>query len=342
MIGTRCRREAIELIDEAVVAGARIAKACEIVGITDRTYRTWKNAGRLEDRRTTCERPTPARALSQEEREAVLKRFCEPDVCDMTPERAVPQLLDQGEYLASASTVRRLLKKADLMTKRNGMRTARPRKGPTSYRATGPNQVWTWDITYFKDARYSGRFFYGYVIVDVFSRYMIAAEVYPADNAEFAREFLRKAFEKHCIHPRQLVLHSDNGASMKAAGTLALLKERGITFSHNRPRVSNDNPYSESLFKTLKYMGRYPGGGFGSIEHCRQWLNDFAIRYNGEHLHSGINYVTPKSRHEGEDVEILRRRKETLEQARAKHPERWIQGKTLNCEPAGEQWLNPE
>lgn len=147
MIGTRCRREIIELIDEAVVAGARTAKACEIGGITERTYRTWKNAGRLEDRRTTCERPTPARVLIREEREAVIKRFCEPDVCDMTPERAVPHLLDQGEYLASASTVRHLLKKADITAGRSGMRTARPRKGPTSYRTTGPNRVRTWDIT---------------------------------------------------------------------------------------------------------------------------------------------------------------------------------------------------
>lgn len=143
------------------------------------------------------------------------------------------------------------------------------------------------------------------MIVDVSSRYMIAAEVYPADMP-------------------------------------ALLKERGIAFSHNRPRVSNDSPYSESLFKTLKYMGHYTGGGFENIEHCRQWLNDFAVRYNGEHLHGGINYVTSKSRHDSEDAEVLHRRKETIERARVEHPERWIQGKTLNCEPAGDQWLNPE
>lgn len=194
-----------------------------------------------------------------------------------------------------------------------------------------------------RDATCPGSFYYGYVVIDIYSRLIVHAEVYPADNAHYATEFLSKAFHKHGIKPRSLVLHSDNGSSMKAAETLALLDEWEVRFSHSRPRVSNDNPYSEAFFKTLKYKGgRYPRQGFRSLEKARDWVNKFVTCYNNDHFHSGIGYVTPQSRFNNEDAEILGKRKRVLEEARKKNPERWINGVVMNCEPAGTQFLNPE
>lgn len=252
-------------------------------------------------------------------------------------------LLDNGEYYGSLSTIYRVMKKQGMTTRRNTVRPSKKRHKPSTFEATGPNQVWSWDITYMRDATCPGSFYYGYVVIDIYSRLIVHAEVYPADNAHYATEFLSKAFHKHGIKPRSLVLHSDNGSSMKAAETLALLDEWEVRFSHSRPRVSNDNPYSEAFFKTLKYKGgRYPRQGFRSLEKARDWVNKFVTCYNNDHFHSGIGYVTPQSRFNNEDAEILGKRKRVLEEARKKNPERWINGVVMNCEPAGTQFLNPE
>ena len=181
-------------------------------------------------------------------------------------------------------------------------------------------------------------------ILDVYSRMVVHFNVYDRDCAEYAQEFLDEAMQLHGITPGKLVVHSDNGASMKASSTLALLETRGVTFSHSRPRVSNDNPYSESLFRTLKYCGsyRYPAGGFEGLTAAREWLAGFVNHYNEDHRHRGIRMVTPGQRLRGEDVEILRRRKETMKKAQSAHPERWISPQLLNCEPVGTVWLNPD
>lgn len=153
---------------------------------------------------------------------------------------------------------------------------------------------------------------------------------------------MNEAFHKHGIRPRSLVVHSDNGASMEANETKALLEEWGIISSHSRPRVSNDNPYSESFFRSLKYTGRYPRKGFESIEAAQQWLEGYLLRYNEQSYHSGVNWVTPKSRFDGTEEAILTARKQVLEQARERHPDRWIRSRVWDCTPSGSQWLNPD
>ena len=253
------RRNAIELINEAVKNGARLSQACRLLNITDRTYRNWKTKGEdggVDGRTTRVQHP--ANALSAEERAALINRLNQPDVVDLSVPQAFRKLIDNGEYYGSERTMYRVLKAAGLNKRRDSTRLPHRRHKPSSYEATGPNQVWTWDITYLRDAKHKAQFFYAYVIVDVYSRFIVHSEVYQSDCAEFAKDFLRNALEKHNIKPQSLVLHSDNGASMKATETLALLESKGVERSHSRPRVSDDNPYSEALFRTLKYTGRLP------------------------------------------------------------------------------------
>lgn len=283
------------------------------------------------------------KALSEEEKQRIIDRMSEPDVVDKSLPQAFISVVDNGEYIGSLSTIYRVMKAAGLNTRRDTVRPPQRRHKPSSFEATGPNQVWTWDITFMRDSTCVNSFFYGYVIIDIYSRVIVHAEVHSADNASLACQFLTNAFNKHGIRPRALVLHSDNGSSMKAAETMAVLQEWGVQFSHSRPRVSNDNPYSEAWFKTLKYQGgRYPKQGFRTLEKAREWMDKFVESYNTEHYHSGINFVTPISRFKGEDVDILNKRKQVIEAARKRHPERWISGKVMNCEPAGSQFLNPD
>ena len=349
MISPQDRRQAVELIDEAIGNGAGLVRACEALGICPKTYHAWKadptgEDGRTKAARATQERKPSPRALSEEERQELVSRYCQPDVRDLSIPQAFYTLLDNREYYGSLRTVYRVMKDANLNAQRTSTRSPQKRSKPTSYLATGPNQVWTWDITYLRDATCSGRFFYAYAIIDIFSRVIVHHAVYPADNSEYAEKFLGEAFKRHHIKPRALVLHSDNGASMKAANVRALLSNEGIEFSHSRPRVSDDNPYSEAFFRTLKYTGevRYPKGGFESIDAANAWLTEYVDTYNGSRYHSGINYVTPNARFTGEDKVILAARRQCIEAAKERHPERWIQGKVMNCEPVGGVWLNPD
>ena len=230
-------------------------QSCEAVGITPRTLQNWRHApdgdGRLDRSNFTSPRQIP-----EDLREQIVDRFCKADVRDLSLTQAFYKLLDENkEYWCSLSTLYRLFRARGLNARRAPTREARRRSKPTAYSAEKPNEVWTWDITYLRSSKYTGRFYYAYVIVDVYSRMVVSARVFEADNADFAVRFLGDAFRRYGIKPGQLVVHSDNGASMKAAPTLALLEKNGITFSHSRPRVSNDNPYSESFFRALKYSG---------------------------------------------------------------------------------------
>ena len=179
-------------------------------------------------------------------------------------------------------------------------------------------------------------------MVDIYSRYLVHYDVFDAETSQNAVRFLSEAMNKHFIQPRCLVLHSDNGAAMKAAETLGLLAVRGVEFSHSRPRVSNDNPYSESLFKTMKYTGHMGKRNYHSLEECQGVLADFARKYNEQWVHSGINNVTPLARFSGSDAAICKARRQVMAKARQQHPERWICGRLRNYEPAGSQWLNSD
>lgn len=318
---------AIKLITETVNQGVRQRLACEVIGISSRTLQYWHSIG-LEDRRQTVKK-TPANKLSEQERKHILDVCNSKEFCSQTPKQIVPALADKAIYLASESSFYRILGDAGQLHHRG--RTARPTttKKPAAYIADGPNQVWSWDITYLASTL-KGVFFYLYLFMDIYSRKIVGWEVYENESSEQAADVLRKTrlTEVLPIH-QEVVLHSDNGSPMKGATMLATMQKLGVVPSFSRPSVSNDNPYSEALFKTLKYTPAYPSKPFKGLDEARQWVLRFVDWYNNCHRHSGIKYVTPAQRHNGGDVTILEQRKRLYEDAKKKHPERWS-GKTRN------------
>lgn len=335
------RRKAVELVNEAVAAGARKHKACAELGISERTAQRWEQDGEITaDKRPTAARPRPANKLGEVERESILDTCHQPEYASLPPSQIVPRLADQGRYLGSESTFYRVLHEADEQHHRGRSRASREPKPLSTHCATAPCQVWTWDITWLP-AAVKGMFFYLYVILDIYSRKIVGWEVYAEESAEHASVLVQRAVLREGCGHTPLVLHSDNGSPMKGATLLETLHKLGITPSYSRPRVSNDNPYSEAAFRTCKYRPEYPAAGFANIEEARQWVLAFVRWYNEEHRHSGIRFVTPAQRHRGEDEAILAQRRMVYEQARARHPERWS-GEIRNWDVVGEVWLNPE
>uniref|UniRef100_UPI0016462A51 DDE-type integrase/transposase/recombinase n=1 Tax=Sporosarcina sp. BP05 TaxID=2758726 RepID=UPI0016462A51 len=219
-------------------------------------------------------------------------------------------------------------------------RSKRPEtKLPESYLATAPNQVWTWDITWLKGP-VRGLYYKLYLIIDLFSRKIVGWEVWGIEDAAHAEVLIKRSIISEKIHGAPLVLHSDNGSPMKAATFQVLLEKLGIQSSYSRPRVSNDNPYSEAIFRTLKYRPEFPYDGFESIENARSWTDRFVHWHTHEHQHSGINFVTPEQRHTGAYIEVLKNRHEIYQLAKQKHPERWS-GSTRNWNPHESVALNP-
>ncbi len=239
---------------------------------------------------------------------------------DMSPKQVVPILADRGEYIGSESTIYRCLKAAKQLKHRE--RSQEPRPRPKSHRADGPGQVWSWDITYLKAAR-RGTFFYLYMIMDVWSRKIVGWAVHGDELAALSSELIARTATEEGIEAGRLVLHSDNGGPMKGATMLATLRDLGIAASFSRPRVSDDNPYSEALFRTVKYRPEYPSRPFGDRAEATAWVAAFVDWYNLEHRHSGIKYVTPQQRHSGADIKLLKARKAVYAAARAKNPTRW-------------------
>ena len=322
MISASDRVVAVELIDEARSNGARLKPACNILNISERTYQRWTQNGKIkEDQRPLIKRPTPKNKLTKEEREELLETINNPEYADLVPSQIVPKLADDGIYIASESTIHRVLKEEEMNTYRNRTKIPVKREPPTHI-AIAPNKVWTWDITWL-NASIKGMYYKLYLIIDMFSRLIVAYEVWETENAEYSGALVRKALLSQNIAGRPLVLHSDNGSPMKAATFLATLEILGVQSSFSRPRVSNDNPYSESMFRTLKYRPQYPFSGFKSLEEARKWVGKFVNWYNLSHLHSGINFITPHQRHYGLDDKIMENRIKIYEAAKAKHPERW-------------------
>lgn len=331
----------VSLINEAVADGARATAACRTLGVAYSSYQKWTQCPNEPDKRTTRVFGPNPRALSPQERQEILDCMNSPDKCDLSLRQAYYTTLVEGRYIGSLSSVYRIFRAAGGVVRRDGTRAPVRRHKPTSFEATGVNQVWSWDITYARDANHAGRFYYIFAVIDIYSRYIVHHDVFTEETAENAVKFLRTAFDKHHIRPRSLVLHSDNGPAMKAAQTLALLEARGVQFSHSRPRVSNDNPYIESVFKTMKYRGSLGRKKFRSPEQAKKAVQKFVDDYNTQWPHSGISNVTPASRFDGLDEEICEKRRVLVEQARQQHPERWISGKVQSFKPAGSQWLNP-
>lgn len=205
--------------------------------------------------------------------------------------------------------------------------------------ATGPNQVWSWDITYLRGP-IKGQFFYLYMIIDIFSRKVIGWRLHERENSFFASELVTKCLAQEKISGEGLILHSDNGSPMKGSTMLATLQKLGVIPSFSRPSMSDDNPYSEALFKTLKYSPHYPTRPFWDYFEAHQWVNQFVRWYNEEHLHSGIKFVTPNSRHAGKDAEILEKRAAVYLTAKQKNPNRW-RNQIRNWTPIDKVYLNP-
>ena len=328
----------MDLIDKAIASGARLKKAADIIGLSARTIIRWRNQDGGQDQRKGPLNP-PANKLSQKERQQILDVANSAPFRDLSPKQIVPKLADQGIYLASESTFYRVLKEHKMLTHRQAFKPAVMNR-PKEHVATGPCQVWSWDITYLQSC-VKGIFFYLYMIVDVWSRKIIAAQVFDKESMGHSSALLAHACMVHGVQPEELVLHSDNGGPMKGATMLATLHKLGVVPSFSRPSVSNDNPYSESLFRTMKYRPEYPSRPFDNIEQAQAWVDEFVFWYNTQHLHSSIRYVTPDDRHYGREDHILANRKKVYAKARSQYPNRWSKN-IRDWNPVRIVWLNPE
>jgi len=300
-----------------------------------RTIERWEHQPE-DQRRGPLTRP--ANALTEKEREKILKIANSEEYANLSPSQIVPLLADKGEYIASESTFYRILNEEALLAHRS---SSSPRRvnPPEALTATKPNEIWSWDITYLK-AAIKGTFYYLYLPMDIFSRKIVYWKVFENESSENASLMIENACKENEISKDQIVLHSDNGGPMKGATMLATLQRLGVAPSFSRPKVSNDNPYSEALFKTLKYCPAFPERGFKSLVEAEEWVKSFVHWYNNVHLHSGIKFVTPASRHSGHDQKILEQRNKVYQEAKTKNPNRWSGG-TRNWSKVNQVHLNP-
>lgn len=330
------RSTAILSINQAREQGACAKAPCKQVGINPRTYQRWRKDPLGDQRKGPVS--TPANKLTEEERRKILQIANSKEFADQPPSQIVPKLADRGEYVASESSFYRILKAENLDAHR-GRSKSPSRKKPKSLVATTPNQVYSWDITYLK-TDVAGQFVFLYFVMDVFSRKIVGYAVHTEQNAEHASVLIELICHREGIKKDQLWLHSDNGGPMKGATMLATLQRLGVMPSFSRPSVSDDNPYSESLFKTTKYCSLYPSKPFSGRVAALKWVKRFVLWYNEVHRHSGIKFVTPGSRHRGEDKKILNHRREVYHRAKLKNPNRWsVQAR--NWEHNSEVALNP-
>jgi putative transposase len=324
-------------IDEAVNSGAQLEAACKTLGVSVRTVQRWRLPATAEDRRVGP-RTSPNNKLSPAERRHVLEVMNSEEFRNLSPKQIVPRLADKGQYLASEATLYRVLRDAGQLTHRGPVRPAK-RRPKMEHVAFRPNQVWSWDITYLRGP-VRGSYLYLYLVVDVFSRRIMGWDVATEESMERAAALIQRACMVNAVDAKGLILHSDNGGPMKGSTMLATLQWLGIVPSFSRPSVSDDNAFSEALFRTLKYRPSYPRKGFDSMATATAWVEQFITWYNGEHRHSGIKFVTPDQRHSGEERPILEAREAVYERARAARPERWSRA-TRNWSPAGPVRLNP-
>ena len=293
-----------------------------------------------QDKRPISIKPKPSNSLTEEEETEILRVCNLSENASKPPAQIVVSLADQGIYLASESTMYRIWKKHKQLNHRGKARAPKARKKAT-HTASKPNEVWVWDITYLA-SNISGIYYKLYFIMDLFSRKIIAHEAWTEENAEHSKTLLHRVTLNENIVPGEapVILHGDNGSPLKAGTVLSTMQQLGLTPSHSRPRVSNDNPHAEALFRTAKYHPTLPAG-FNSLEEARIWSGSFVEWYNNEHYHSALNFVTPAQKHAGEDIRLLSERKKIYLQAKAENPTRWIQNKIRNWSPIEQTSLNP-
>lgn len=331
------KEQIIDWVDRACQDGARQHLACDIVGVSPRALQRWKVSDSLMDKRQTTTK-YPANKLTALERNRILTVVNSQKYAHLPPSQIVPKLADDGLYLASESTIYRLLVQQGQLTKRTSSRVYNHPK-PMPFVATGPNQIYTWDITYLP-TDVKGIFLYLYMVMDIYSRKIVGWQIHDNESSALASDLMVDICRRENIKRNQVVLHSDNGSPMKGATMLATLQTLGVMPSFSRPSVSNDNPYSESLFRTLKYRPGYPEAKFTGLAQARTWVDSFVSWYNDEHCHSGIKFVTPAARHQNKDAEMLAKRHTVYEKAKMKNPERWS-GNIRNWDLITEVSLNP-
>jgi putative transposase len=284
------RDQVMAVVAEAIVAGARQERACEVISLSERTLQRWQN-DRAEG---ACDRrparvQEPKNRLSELERRRLLAIANSPEFGHLSPSQIVPRMVDRGEYVASESTFYRVLKAENQLKHRGAEKPSRPRSKPRALCATAPDELFSWDITYLP-TQVMGIYFYLYLFMDIYSRKVVGWQVYEVESSDLASEVMLDICVRENVAPQQVVLHSDNGSPMKGATMLATLQKLGVIPSFSRPACSNDNPFSESLFKTLKYRPAYPQRPFESLMAARQWVGTFVDWYNEEHRHSAINF----------------------------------------------------
>jgi putative transposase len=309
--------------------------ACLALGMPRPSY--YRDRSKPSFPAATASRPVPARALRPAEREAVLACLHEERFQDRSPAAVYATLLDEGEYLCSIRSMYRLLQRRGESCERRDQLTHPPYKKPELL-ATAPNQLWSWDITKLLGP-VKWTYFYLYVILDVFSRYVTGWMVAMRESAELAKRLIAESCQKQRIQPGQLTLHADRGTSMSSKHVAFLLADLGVTKTHSRPHVSNDNPYSESQFRTLKYRPEFPDR-FGCIQDSRAFCQGFFRWYNEEHRHSGLGLLTPAMVHYDQTDLVLKQRQQVLNAAYQLHPERFVRNAPTPPAVPTEAWIN--
>lgn len=328
------RKTAVKLIKEANKNGARIWKACEALEISVSTFERWRK-GKYSDRRKGAEKVV-ARRLTEEEKQKIIDISCSTRYKDDNPYKIHASLLDGGIYIASISSFYRVLNENGLVHHRGNTKPGISHSKPPERVATGPNQVWTWDITWLP-SYVRGIFYYAYTIIDIWDRSIVKWAIHDRESDALAQELFQAAFEENG-YP-DVFVHSDNGNPMKGLSLLALFYKLEICNSYSRPRVSDDNPFIESWFKTMKYDVSYPGK-FEIIAAAREWFSGFVHNYNTAHSHSGLNFMTPNQVRNGEYLPIVKKRNITMLEAQKQNPIRW--GKKVKQLPEEHVvYLNP-
>lgn len=325
------------LLDEAQACGARLRKACATMGLDRKTVQRWRGEGVGDDMRMGP-KSTPANKLSPAERAEVLRVVNSPEFCSLPPKQIVPILADSGIYLASESTLERILRDEKMNAHRGPKRQCSAKK-PREKVAVQPGQLWSWDITYLRSLTV-GEFYYLYLVVDIWSRKIVGYTVHDNETSELASAFLSEAYEREG-RPGHLIVHQDNGSPMKGSTLKATLDGLGVARSYSRPHVSDDNPVSESLFGTMKTRPNYPNHPFESLQHAQQWVDGFVNWYNETHRHSSIGYVTPSQRHAGVADDLLEKRRAVYVAAKQRNPVRWA-GCTRSWLAPVTMFLNPD
>lgn len=311
-----------------------VSATCRAFGVSRATYYR-KRAPMLGP---PPKRPSPPRRIPDAERQEVLDILHEPRFVDLAPPEVHAALLEQGKYLCSLRTMYRVLaENAEVRERRNQLR--HPNYTPPQLLATGPNQVWSWDITKLLGP---GKwvYYYLYVMLDIYSRYVVGWMLAERESGGLAEKLMAETCRRHDISPGQLTIHSDRGSPMKSKPVIALLSQLDVVRSHSRPHVSNDNPFSEAHFKTLKYQPAFPKR-FGGFEDAHGHCTTFFPWYNHEHHHSALAWLTPGDVHYGRAQDLLERRAQVLASAHAAHPERFPHGPPAAPKLPGAVWINP-